>query len=254
MTYALILHQLRFDLRAVRRNRRAQFFVVALPLMLLVCFAGLFGTGTVEAAGHQVAANRASVPGIIGLAVLTSSLMALAMSVVGLRQAGILKRRRATPCPAWILVASRALTATISSLAACAVLVAVAGGAYGIHAPAGGLPVLGLTVVAGSLCFAACGYAISTVISTVDAGQPILQAILLPLQLVSGIFFPASQLPGWLQQVAGVFPLVHLTDALQHAWLQGGAEIAWGDLGIMALWAAGAGVVAARRFRWLPAG
>jgi ABC-2 type transport system permease protein len=108
-------------------------------------------------------------------------------------------------------------------------------------------------VVVGSLCFAACGYAISTAVSTVDAGQPILQAILLPLQLVSGIYFPSSQLPDWLQQVAGVFPLVHLTDALQHAWLQGGAEIAWGDLGIMALWAAGAGVVAARRFRWLPA-
>jgi ABC-2 type transport system permease protein len=254
MTYALILHQLRFDLLVARRNRRAQFFVVALPVMLLVCFAGLFGTGTVEAAGHEVAANRASVPGIIGLAVLTSSFMALAMSVVGLRQTGILKRRRATPCPAWILVASRALTATISSLAACAVLVAVAGGAYGIHPPAGGLPALGLTVVVGSLCFAACGYAISTTVSTVDAGQPILQAILLPLQLVSGIYFPSSQLPDWLQQVAGVFPLVHLTDALQHAWLQGGAEIAWGDLGIMALWAAAAGVIAARRFRWLPAG
>ena len=71
MTQVLFLHQLRFDLLAMRRNRRSQFFILLLPLLLLVTFAGLFGTDAVEVAGQQVAANRASVPGIMGLAVLT---------------------------------------------------------------------------------------------------------------------------------------------------------------------------------------
>ena len=59
-----------------------------LPLILLVAFVGLFGTDTVEVAGQQVEANRASVPGVMGLAVLTSSFMALVMAVVSQREDG----------------------------------------------------------------------------------------------------------------------------------------------------------------------
>ena len=45
---------------------------------------------------------------------------------------------------------------------------------------------------------------------------------------------------------------MHLTNALQHAWLPSGGEIAWGDLGVLALWAVLAGWAAARTFKWLP--
>lgn len=254
MTQVLLLHQLRFDLLSMRRNRRAQIFILVLPVLLLVTFAGLFGTEAVEVAGEDVAANRASVPGIMGLAVLTSSFMALVMAIVSQREMGILKRRRATPVPAAVLVVSRALTATVSSVAACALLVAVAGIAFGIDPPPGGvLPAL-LAVVTGSVCFACCGYAIVAVVTNAESAQPLMQALLLPLQMISGIYFPMSALPDWLQHVANAFPLAHLTTALQHAWLPSGAQIAWGDLAVMALWAAGAAFVAARRFQWLPRG
>ena len=254
MTQILLLHQLRFDLLSIRRNRRAQFFIVALPVLLLVTFAGLFGTDAVEVAGQDVAANRASVPGIMGLAVLTSSFMALAMAVVSQREAGILKRRRATPVPAAILIVSRALTATVSSVAACGLLVLVADTAFGIEPPPGGLLPALLAVVTGSLCFAACGYAVAAAVKNAESAQPLMQAMLLPLQMISGIYFPTSALPEWLNHVANAFPLAHLTSALQHAWLPSGATVAWGDLGVMALWAVGAAYVAARRFRWLPQG
>ena len=254
MTQALLLHQLRFDVLSMRRNRRSQFFIVLLPLLLLALFAGLYGTATVEVAGAHVPANRASVPGIMSLSVLTGSFMALVMTVVTQREDGILKRRRAAPVPAAVLVVSRALAATLSSLGACAVMVVAADVAFGIAPPPGGLLPTLLTVVAGSICFACCGYAVASVITTADSAQPILQVVMLPLQLTSGLYFPMSQLPAWLQHVANAFPLAHLTDALQHAWLSSGATIAWGDLGIMALWAVAAAVVAARRFRWLPSG
>jgi ABC-2 type transport system permease protein len=254
MTQLLFLHQLRFDMLSIRRNRRAQFFIILLPLLLLVTFAGLFGTDAVEVAGHQVAANRASVPGIMGLAVLTSSLMALVLSVVSQREAGILKRRRATPVPAAVLVLSRAVTATLSSVAACGLMVFVADAAFDISPPPGGLGPALLAVVVGSLCFACCGYAIAAMVTNADSAQPILQVVMLPLQMISGIYFPASQLPDWLQHVATAFPLAHLTDALQHAWLPSGATVAWGDIGIMALWGVAAAFVAARRFKWLPVG
>ncbi len=60
---SLLLHQLRFDLLTTRRNRRAQFFILALPLVLLITFAGLYGTDTVEVAGQNVPGNRAPCPG-----------------------------------------------------------------------------------------------------------------------------------------------------------------------------------------------
>ena len=161
MTQVLLLHQLRFDLLAIRRNRRAQFFILALPVLLLVTFAGLFGTDAVEVAGQDVAANRASVPGIMGLAVLTSSFMSLAMSVVSQREAGILKRRRATPVPAAILVdLARADRDDLQRRG-----VRAARGRRGARLrdrPAARRPRAGAARRArGSLCFAACGYAIA---------------------------------------------------------------------------------------------
>jgi ABC-2 type transport system permease protein len=252
MTQVLFLHQLRYDLLSIRRNPRAQFFILALPLLLLVTFAGLFGTETVEVAGSEVAANRASVPGIMGLAVLTAAFMSLTMTVVTQRENGILKRRRATPVPAVVLVLSRAVTVTISSVVSCGLMVLVAGAAFGIDPPPGGLLPALLAVVVASLCFACCGFAVASVIAGPDGAQPVLQVILLPLQMISGIYFPMSQLPDWLQHVANAFPLAHLTSALQHAWLPTGAQIGWGDLGILALWGVAMAALAAKRFHWLP--
>ena len=79
-----------------------------------------------------------------------------------------------------------------------------------------------------------------------------MQVILLPLQLISGVYFPTDGLPDWLQTLASVFPLVHVTQALQHGMLPN-PSIAWGDLGVLVLWAIGAAAVAVRTFRWLPA-
>jgi ABC-2 type transport system permease protein len=249
----LFFHQLRYDVLSMRRNRRSQFFIILLPLILLSVFVGLYGTSTVEVAGQEVPANRASVPGVMSLAVLTSSFMALVMAVVYQRENGILKRRRAAPVPPAILVISRAVTVTVSSVAAVLIMIVVARAAFGIDPPPGGIMPAMLAVVTASLCFACCGYAVASLVTTVESAQPILQVTLLPLQLLSGLYFPMSQLPDWLQHVANAFPLAHLTDALQHAWLPTGATIAWGDLGVMVLWGAGTAFVAARRFKWLPA-
>jgi ABC-2 type transport system permease protein len=250
---ALLAHQLRFDMLAARRNRRTQFFAIVLPLLLLVTFAGLFGTDTVQVAGGaDTAANRASVPGIMGLAILTSSFIALLMGVVSQRQAGVLKRRRATPVPAAILVVSRAVSAMVTSLAACLLLLLVADVAYGLAPPSGWVAPVLLSVVVGSLCLSGIAYAVSSFVATADSSGPVVQVILLPLQMISGIYFPSSALPDWLRTVADVFPLAHLVDALQHAFLATGAGVAWGDLAVMAAWAVGGAAVAARTFRWLP--
>ena len=212
--------------------------------MLLAVFAGLFGTATVEVAGAHVPANRASVPGIMGLAVLTGSFMALVMTVVTQREDGILKRRRATPVPGGARRLAR-VAATLSSVAACAILVVVAGAAFGIDPPPGGLLPALLVVVAGSICFACCGYAVAALVTTPGLGPADAAGRDAAAAAHLRHLLPDVAAAGWLQRVADAFPLAHLTNALQHAWLPSGGEIAWGDLGV-ALWAVAAGWVAAR--------
>jgi ABC-2 type transport system permease protein len=253
MTATLVMHQLRFDVLASLRNRRVVFLSIALPVLLLVVLTGLYGDSpNVEAIGREVSAERAFVPGIMALAVLTSSFMTLLMTVAGQRQAGVLKRRRATPVPAIVLILGRTLTATAISIAAVSVMLVIADAGYDIAPPAGfELPML-LGVVVGSVCFACCGYALAGLVTSPESAGPIVQVVLLPLQLISGVYFPTDGLPDWLHTVASVFPLVHVTQALQHGMLPD-PSIAWGDLGVMALWAVGAAAVAVRTFRWLPA-
>jgi len=127
----------------------------------------------------------------------------------------------------------------------------IADAGYDISPPPGFELPMRLGVVIGSLCFACCGFALAGLVTTPESAGPILQVILLPLQLISGVYFPTSNLPDWLHTVASVFPLVHVTEALQHGMLPD-PSIPWGDLGVMALWAVAAAAVAVRTFRWLP--
>ena len=104
---ALVLHQARFDLRGFIRNRQARFFTLALPLIFLVIFTGIFGKDTVDG----VPLKLTYVPGISAMAVIAASFINLVISITVLREEGILKRRRATPVPAWVLIGGRTLMA-----------------------------------------------------------------------------------------------------------------------------------------------
>jgi ABC-2 type transport system permease protein len=249
---ALVLHQARYDLRAFLRNKQARYFTLLLPLILLVMFVGIFGGKTVGP--EHVKASTYYVPGLSALAVIAACFTNLVISITAQRESGVLKRRRATPVPAWVLIAARTLTAMGVSLATLTVLLAVGRLAYGVELPASAIPAVALTAIIGSASFCALGYAVSTQIRSADAAQPMVQAIMLPLYLVSGIFIPNLNLPGWLHQLADAFPVEHLADGLHHAYQPGiaGSGVVWSDLAVLALWAAGGLAIALRRFSWSP--
>ena len=249
----LLLHQARYDLRAILRNRQARFSTVALPVIMLVVFVGVFGSDRVGP--DHVRAATYYVPGLAALAVIASSFLNLVISVTAQRESGVLKRRRATPAPAWVIVGGRTLAAMAASIATAAVLLAVGRVSYGVRMPASALPAVALTAVVGSLAFCAVGYALVTLIRSADAAQPMVQATTLPLYFISGVFIPNVNLPGWLQRIAEVFPVERLADGLHHAFAPGvhGSGIVWSDLGVLVVWAALGLAVAVRRFSWVPA-
>ena len=249
----LVLHQTRFDLLAFFRNRQSRFFTLILPILFLVIFVSVFGNHRVGPL--QVKASTYYVPGLSALGLIAASFVNLVISITAQREAGVLKRRRATPVPAWALIAGRAVTAVVVGLGVMTVLLLLGRFAYGVRLPAGTLPGVVVTAVVGAVTFCCLGYALSTAIHSADAAQPMVQAIMLPLYFISGVFIPNVNLPTWLRDVARVFPVQHLADGLHHAFdpTTHGSGIVWSDLGVLALWAAAGLTVALTRFSWTPA-
>jgi ABC-2 type transport system permease protein len=247
----LILHQWRYDMVGFWRNPQSRFFTVALPIIFLVIFVSVFGNNTLK---NGVKASNYYVPGISALAVIASSFLNLVIAITAQRESGVLKRRRATPVPAWVLISGRTLTAVVVSLAVMTVLLLIGRFAYGVELPTHTIPGVALTAVVGSIAFCCLGYALSTTITSEEAAQPMVQAIMLPLYFVSGVFIPNVNLPSWLREVAKVFPVQHLAAGLHQAFDPNvsGSGIVWSDLGVIALWGAAGLAIALLRFSWTP--
>jgi ABC-2 type transport system permease protein len=247
----LLAHQTHYELLTFARNRQARFFTVALPVIFLVIFVSVFGNQLLGP--KHIKASSYYVGGIAALAVLSASFSNLVISITAQRELGVLKRRRATPVPAWVLVGGRALTALVISVLVTGVVIAIGNLAYGVHIAPTAIGALTVSVVVGSLALACLGYAASTAVGSADSAQPTVLAITLPLSFISGIYIPSLRLPSALQQIAEAFPLQHLVAALDRGFLPGATGVDWGDLAILAAWGLAGLALALHRFRWMPA-
>jgi ABC-2 type transport system permease protein len=250
----LVLHQLRYDLLIVLRDPQSRFFTIALPLIFLVIFSSVFGGDKTHVNGHTIKYSTYYVPGICTLAIIATSFVNLVITITAQRESGVLKRRRSTPVPAWVLIASRTLTSVILALVIVVVIVVIGRIAYGVHLPGSTLPAFVLTVIVGAAAFCCLAFAAASFIRNEDSAQPIIQAVILPLYFISGVFIPKDQLSSTLRDIASVFPVSHLNNALFKAFEPGttGSGIAGTDLLVLAIWGAGGLLIALWRFKWSP--
>lgn len=250
---SLVLHTTKYGLMAFRRNRRARLLTLVFPLLLLVIFDGVFHGGHVEVNGVEVDYGAFFTPSVIVFTLTISTLAMLVNSVVAQRELGILKRRRATPLPAWAIVISQSLAVILMAISAVALLVLVAAVAFGTAPQASGIPTLVLAIVIGSSAFCGLAYALSTLVDSTDSAQPMIQLIMFPLFFISGIWVPTSQLPSWLNDLASVFPVEHVADLVHRAYVgvvpAGPIAV---DVLILAGWAVAGAAIASRRFQWYP--
>ena len=250
----LVFHQLRYDLLVIWRDPQSRFFTIVLPLIFLVLLTSLFGNHTHYINGHAIKNSTYYVPGISTLGVIATSFVNLVITIVGQRESGVLKRRRSTPVPAWVLIASRMLTSAILAVALVVIIALIGRIIYGVHLPTSTLPAFVLAVVVGAAVFSCLAFAAASFIRNEDSAQPIIQAVVLPLYFISGVFVPKSQLSSTLQDVASVFPVSHLNNALFKAFDPSttGSGISGKDLGILAAWGVGGLLLALWRFTWSP--
>jgi ABC-2 type transport system permease protein len=250
----LIAHQLRYDLLVVLRDPQSRFFTIALPVIFLILLTSLFGNSTAHVRGHAIKHSTYYVAGICTLGIIATSFVNLVITITAQRESGVLKRRRSTPVPAWVLIASRTLTSVILAIVLVIVIVLIGRIAYGVHLPSATLPAFVLGVVVGAATFCCLSFAAASFIRNADSAQPIIQATILPLYFISGVFVPKDQLSSTLRDIASVFPVSHLNNALFKAFdpATTGSGIAGTDLLILAIWGTAGLLVALWRFRWSP--
>jgi ABC-2 type transport system permease protein len=251
----LVAHQLRYDQKAFWRNPAAVFFTVGFPVVLLIIFATVFGDQTVDVRGG-IETTTYYVPAIITVAVISATMQSLAMTLVIAREDGRLKRGRGTPMPAWVFIAGRIGNSIVVALLMLVLITALGRVLYGVDIPWGQLPEILLVLVVGAAAFCCLGIALTAAIPSQDAAAPIVNALLLPLYFLSGVFIPEDELPSGVISFANHFPVRDFFQAFFDAYIPapGGSSLDWGNLAVVAIWGIAGLLLSIRFFRWTPRG
>lgn len=239
---ALLWRQYRLERRLFWRNPSAAFFNLGLPLLFLIAFGVIFHGNDKEL--HVI------VPGIAGMSVMSGTFVALGHNMVSLREQGVLKRMRGTPLPSGVYLAGLALNAVANTIIQLA-FVLIAGRLLFSIDSIKDVPELLVFIVAGVACFASLGVAFAHVIPNSESAPAYINAVFLPVILVSGVFYDVNDIPGFIKDIAQILPLTHLIDGFTGALVKGTslADNA-GHLAVIAVWAAFGTFFAVRGFTW----
>jgi ABC-2 type transport system permease protein len=269
----LSMRQVRYMNTAFWRNPASAFFTFVFPLMFLVIFTALLGSGEVEFAKVPVPGyglvplvldqSTYYVAAMAAFGVISATYTNIAITTAFQRDQGILKRLRGTPLPSWSYLFARVVHSMLVALILVVITVLFGKLAYGTDLPTGG-PLLEFlaTLVVGSLSFAALALALTAVIPNAEAAPPIVNATILPLLFISGVFIPLTdKAPAWITTVGTIFPVKHFAEAMRAGYLgnvtlQGTGIRAfpfdWSDLAVVAAWGLAGLVLASRFFSWEP--
>ena len=244
--------QLRYVNKAFWRNPASAFFTFAFPLMFLVIFTALLGHSTINLGDRTINTSTYYVASMATFSAITACFNNIASAVSFQREDGVLKRAHGTPLPSVAFLGAR-----IAHAVGIAVLLVVLTAAFGRAVYQADIPT-GLTLLrfivallVGAATFCALGLAATAVIPNSDAAAPIVNAIILPVEFLSGIFIPfGNGTPAWVLWLAKVFPVRHFVLSMQAGFI--GTAFSWTDVLIVAAWGVGGMLVAVRFFSWEP--
>jgi ABC-2 type transport system permease protein len=249
---ALTLSQVRYVNKAFWRNPASAFFTFAFPLMFLVIFTALLGHSTVHLGTRTVNTSTYYVASMAAFAVITACYTNIAITMSFQRDAGILKRTNGTPLPSASFLGARLLHALLIAVVLVVLTAAFGRAFYHADVPTG-ITLLRFLIMllVGAAAFCALGFAITAVIPNADASPAIVNATILPLLFLSGIFIPlGNNSPSWILWVARIFPVKHFGDGMQAGFL--GTSFHWTDVLVVAAWGLAGLLLATRYFSWEP--
>jgi len=191
------------------------------------------------------------VPGLLGLTVMATSLWSIGFSIVQMRTRKLLKRLVATPMRRRDFLMAQFGARLLFLLPETASLVLFAWLVFGVEIR-GSPAVFGFVVLVGALSFSGLGVLVASRARTVEAVSGLLNVTMLPMWVLSGIFFSTTHFPTAMQPFIKVIPLTALNDALRAVMLEGaGLTRVTVELGILGVWGLAGFAVALKTFRWL---
>ena len=248
----LAVIQLRYVNKAFWRNPASAFFTFVFPLMFLVIFTSLLGHSTVKIGAETVNTSTYYVASMATFAAIGACFNNIASSLTFQREDGILKRTHGTPLPAASYLGARILHAVFVAVILVALTAIFGHFAYSATIPSGtSLLRFAVVVLVGSASFCALGLALCAFIPNSDAAAPIVNAVALPVEFLSGIFIPFdNSTPSWILWVARIFPVRPFSLGMQAGFLS--TAFNWSDVLVVAAWGAAGMLLAIRFFTWEP--
>lgn len=243
--------QARYQLLSYLRTPRALLSGMLTPVVLMVLLAAISDSR------HEAGYAGRLTAAMVTLGLVSIGFTTLAGGIAAARDRGTLKRLRATPLPLWLYLAGQVLATVVVIVVQSAGLVALGVLVYDAELDPGALPVAVGGLLLGAVSISLCGLAVAQLIPRSDAAAPLLSAVLLPVTLISGIFFPVAALPEWVAWLGDSLPLAHLGALLSAGFADGAwaPGISWhpADFGWLAGWAVLGFAYTRWRFRSEPA-
>ena len=235
--------QLGAELNLTLRRGDSVLLNIAIPLGLLVFFSLVDVLPKPAGIKHPV---DFLAPGIIALAVMSTSMVSLGIATGFERQHGVLKRLGATPLGRPRLLAGKVGATLFVEVLQVALLV---GTAFALGWNPGGQGALAIpAVLLATLAFSGLGLLMAGALRA-EVTLAAANGLYLALLLLGGMIFPLTKLPVALRDIARALPAGALSDAL-HGALSGGGSVPGRAWIVLAAWAVAAPLVAARTFRW----
>lgn len=190
------------------------------------------------------------VPGLLGMNLMGSAIWGLSISIVDSRHKKLLKRLVASPMPRWQYLASYLISRLVMLVIEVIAFLGFARLVFGVPFR-GSMWQLGLLCVMTSLAFSAVGLLLATRAKTLEAVSGLMNLVMFPMWIMSGVFFSASRFPAVIQPVVRALPLTAAIDALRGNMLQG---MTLGQLtvplAVLLAWLVVPFAISLRIFRW----
>jgi ABC-2 type transport system permease protein len=236
-----VLAQTKMELALTLRRGESVLVTLIIPAALLIFFA------SARVLPHDKNPVDFLVPGVLAMAVISTSLVSLGIATAYERYYGVLKRYGSTPFPRGGLILSKLLSVVVLEAIQVIILVAIAAVGFGWW-PSGPFPLAILVLLLGSATFAGIGLAMAGSLRA-EATLAGANGLFLLFLLLGGLFAPLDHLPSWLVPVAEVLPAAALADVLRSV-LHAGSNFSWGSAGLLLAWTIAMPLLATRVFRW----
>ena len=190
------------------------------------------------------------VPGLLGMNLMGTGIWSLAFSVTNARTKRVLKRLVATPMKKSQYLLSQILGRLGFLIPEMVILVGSGWLFFGV-AVRGSLLLLTLTALLGAMTFCGLGLLIASRVSTIEGASGLANLVMMPMWLLSGVFFSSERFPDAVQPYINALPLTALNQALRGIITEGhGLAAIAPQLAIVLAWGVASFAVALKIFRW----